>query len=143
MGRRNKADRDVLQQKLKNPIQPLYLDENGTLRFKSNAIVEYLVESGKADLNEIACMDFNEEDRQQFSQLHGYSLGGFGELSSTTDEVYYAAERMYENPELKSLQARYDVLEKQLHDIQQLMREGVAKLYGAHPDDICEKEEES
>lgn len=29
-----------------NAIQPLYTDEHGTLRFKSNAIVRYLLDNG-------------------------------------------------------------------------------------------------
>lgn len=129
-------ERKALQDNLKNPLQPLFEDESGTLRFKANGIVEYLVRTGKANLNEIACMDFTEEDRQQFSQLHGYSLGGFSDLSSTTDEVYYAAVKMHENPELSSLQARYDVLEEQLRNLKDALKGPIAELYGIHPEDL-------
>jgi len=31
--------------------------------------------------------DFSQEDREQFAQLIGYSLSGFGELSYVSDET--------------------------------------------------------
>lgn len=63
-------------------MQPLYIDENGTVRFKHNAIISYLFDSKKPlDLNEIACMPFSAQDREQLSQLLGYSVGGYADLS--------------------------------------------------------------
>lgn len=119
----SRKDRSKYKGDLKNPIQPLYQDENGTLRFKSNAIVEYLLDNGKIDLNQIAAMDFTQNDREQFSQLHGYSLGGFGELSSTSNETYYAAVKMHENPEMNELQARYDSLLEQFESLKNALQE--------------------
>lgn len=115
-------ERNKFKGDLKNPIQPLFEDENGTLRFKSNSIVEYLVREGKADLNQIAMMDFSQDDREQFSQLHGYSLSGFGGLGSTTNETYYAAVKMHENPELNELQARYDALLEQFEGLKEAIQ---------------------
>lgn len=77
--------------KLKHPVQPLGEDEAGTLRFKKNAIVAYLLDSGGTDMNKLAMMPFSKEDRQQFAQLIGYSLCGYGELPYVTDEAYKAA----------------------------------------------------
>jgi len=37
---------------------------------------------------------FPQEDREQFAQLIGYSLSGFGELDYVSDETYEVAERM-------------------------------------------------
>lgn len=82
--------------KLKHPLQPMFKDKNGTLRFKPNRIIEYLFETRKLDLNELSKMDFPDEDREQIAQLLGYSLNGFGELSYVTDDTYYAAEKIAE-----------------------------------------------
>ncbi len=41
-------------------------------------------------------MGFSDEDREQFAQLIGYSLNGFGELSYVSEETYEAAERSAE-----------------------------------------------
>jgi hypothetical protein len=72
----------------RHPIQPLVTDAHGRLRFKRNAIVDHLAE-GK--LNDLACMDFPQEDWEQLAQLIGYSLDGFGTLSYVTDETYNRA----------------------------------------------------
>ncbi|MCG3740692.1 hypothetical protein [Vibrio cincinnatiensis] len=78
----------------KHPIQPLLKDENGTIRFKSNEIVKFLFERGGFDMNDLASMDFSQEDREQFAQLIGYNLSWYGELSYVSDELYDAAEKM-------------------------------------------------
>lgn len=80
-----------------HPIQPLEIDERGTLRFKKNAIVRHLLDHGGIDMNDLAVMDFSREDREQFAQLIGYSHGGAGELSYMSDEVWHAAQEEYEN----------------------------------------------
>ena len=76
---------------MKHPIQPLDLDEHETLRFKANAIVRFLLDAGPFDMNQLAQMTFSQEDREQFAQLIGYSLSGFGELSYVSDETYERA----------------------------------------------------
>jgi hypothetical protein len=77
-----------------HPVQPLITDEHGVLRFKQNAIVRFLLDNGPYDLNTLlGQMDFNEEDWQQFAQLIGYSLSGYGDLSYVTDEAYERAEK--------------------------------------------------
>lgn len=78
-----------------HPMQPPVKDHRGTIRFKENRIVSALLDAAregrKIDLNDIACMDFPNEDRVQFAQLIGYSLGGFHELSYVPDSVALAA----------------------------------------------------
>lgn len=52
---------------MKQPIQPLALDEHGTLRFVSNILVEKLLEHGQntgLGLNELA-MEFNVPEYQE------------------------------------------------------------------------------
>lgn len=76
----------------KHPIQPLYND-NGVLRFHANKIVKFLLDAGPFDLNQLALMEFTDSDREQFAQLIGYSLSGFGELPYVSDATYKRAER--------------------------------------------------
>jgi len=73
---------------IQHPIQPLYKDKHGTIRFKKNSIVRFLLDAGPYDLNDICILEFSEEDEEQFAQLIGYSLGGFGELSYVSDETH-------------------------------------------------------
>lgn len=75
----------------KHPIQPLEKDKHGTTRFKANAIVRLLLDDGKYDMNRLAMLPFSDEDREQFAQLIGYSLSGFGDLSYVSDETYEKA----------------------------------------------------
>lgn len=68
-------------------MQPIGWAKDGVVRFKANRIIEWLFESGKLNLNEIACMDFPIEDRVQLAQLLGYSVSGFGDLSYVPKEL--------------------------------------------------------
>ena len=82
--------------KTKNhPVQPLYKDDCGTLRFKANPIVEFLLKSGKMSMNDLAIMTFTADDRTQFAQLIGYSLGGAEELSYFTSRALNKAKKRY------------------------------------------------
>ena len=72
---------------VRNPIQPLAEDEHGTMRFKPNKIVQYLLDNGTHDMNSIAIEGFSDDDREQFAQLIGYSLSGFGELNSLLNSL--------------------------------------------------------
>jgi hypothetical protein len=73
------------------PMQPLYRDKRGVVRFRANAIVVYLLDHGGIDLNELAMLDFTDSDREQFAQLIGYSLDGFSKLSYVSDQTYETA----------------------------------------------------
>jgi uncharacterized alpha/beta hydrolase family protein len=81
---------DNLKKELREraPMQPII---NG--RFKENKIVSYCLDN-KTNMNDIAMQDFTVEDRQQFAQLIGYSLGGFSTLSYVTDECYDRVESL-------------------------------------------------
>ena len=86
-------------------------------------------------MNALACLPFSDDDRMQFAQLIGYSVSGGTGLSYfddvTTDTVYtMIAEGVTEE------QARIMVLETKLKTLKELMRGGVAELYGIHPDDL-------
>lgn len=90
-----KTTRKILKQQGMHPTQPLKKDRLGTLRFKDNAIVRYLLDWATVrgmSLNELAQLPFSNEDRVQLAQLIGYSLSGFGELSYVSDAAYARAE---------------------------------------------------
>lgn len=74
-----------------HPMQGYGPDYQGTLRFNTNAIVEYLLDHGPFDMNALAAKNFSEADRCQFAQLIGYSVSGFYGLS-------YAANYPHDEP---------------------------------------------
>lgn len=126
----------------KHPIQPLAPDEHGTLRFKENKIVRHLLDWASPrgmGLNQFAMMDFSADDRQQFAQLIGYSLDGYGSLRSyVDDEAYYTAAHMADG--LDERDARIAVLEQKLAELRaarDALREPVARLLEMHPDDLA------
>lgn len=84
------------------PMQPLEIDDHGTLRFRQNEIVRKLLDHGTGTgcgLNEMALDEYSAEDRMQLAQLIGYSLSGYGELSYVTDESYDRAIAAAPNPD--------------------------------------------
>ncbi len=119
----------------KHPIQPLETDDKGVLRFKANAIVQHLLDHGGIDLNQIARLQFSREDREQFTQLIGYSFSGASDLSHMSDQTLSAARRMHEGVE-SGLAARLEVTEEMIAEVRDKLREGIAELYGIHPDDL-------
>ncbi len=124
---------------MKNPIQPLANDADGVLRFKANKIVQHLLDSHPTcGLNELARMNFSDDDRQQFAQLIGYSLSGYGSLQSyVDDEAYATAAHMAGG--LDERDARIAALEKKLNAMRSAvnaMRDPLAELLEIHPDDL-------
>jgi hypothetical protein len=119
----------------KHPIQPLVEDAQGVVRFKSNAIVRFLLDKGPFNMNDIARDEFSQEDREQFAQLIGYSHSGSGDLGYVSDEVWCAAQEMFKK-DAPELEARNAYLRARVQEAQDGMREGVAVLFGIHPDDL-------
>lgn len=70
--------------KKKHPMQQVHLDKEGVARFRANKIVRYLLDAGPFDMNQLALMSFSRRDREQFAQLIGYSVSGYGDLSYTS-----------------------------------------------------------
>ena len=121
---------------MRHPIQPLALDDRGVLRFKRNAIVEYLLDKGPFDMNHLAVQDFSNEDREQFAQLIGYSLLGFGDLNYASSETCSMAEEMSKNDYMQ-VDLQIDYLRGTIKQLQNDFREPIARLYDMHPDDLC------
>lgn len=117
------------------PMQPIYEDENGTVRFQKNSIVDYLIENGNIDLNQIATIDAPREDREQFAQLIGYSLGGYSELSYVSNESYETAVKVYKTGQ-SEFEAKCEVLSEQLAKVKNAFKSLVPDLFNIHPDDL-------
>ncbi len=85
-------------EQLKHPNQPIGFDDDGMIRFKANAIIRFLVDTSPGGLNTIAraFMHSHPEDYTQLMQLIGYSVRGFGELSSSPEEMVDAADTIAE-----------------------------------------------
>ena len=123
---------------MNNPIQPLYLTEQGSIRFKQNTIVrdllDFATEKGFG-LNEIASRGYSADDSIQFAQLIGYSLSGFGSLSYVNNETFEAAHAMYHEGKTEQ-QARIDYLDGVIADLKEKLRGPVAMLFEIHQDDL-------
>ena len=111
---------------------PIQLIKNG--RFIPNKIVEKLLETSSLDMNEIACMDFTNEDREQFAQLIGYSLNGYAELSYVSDESYETVIKMSEGK--SDLQSENEYLTETLNMVRNNIKEIAPMLFKIHPDDL-------
>lgn len=111
---------------IKQPIQPLYTDSFGRLRFHPNPIVEHLLSVAPIDLNDLARMPFEDNDREQFAQLIGYSLSGFEELWYAAPSTCQAAELMSKG--MGEQDARIAALEATLANVKASLREALAFL---------------
>lgn len=111
---------------------------NSCLRFHENAIVNHLLDYATArgcGMNELACLDFSTEDREQFAQLIGYSLSGFSELGYVREETLRTAERISETGESEGA-ARIATLESMLAEIREHLRNAACAAFQIHPDDL-------
>jgi hypothetical protein len=79
-----------------HPMQPVILDDAGVVRFKKNKIVCALLDTGKLNMNDLAVLDFPEEDRIQFAQLIGYSVSGAGDLRYMPADLIAEADKQAE-----------------------------------------------
>lgn len=108
----------------KHPMQPIVLDDSGVVRFKANQIVRWMYDQLKArgvSLNEIyltfdvdredvewdaagvtsrplprPVVGADNDDYQQLMQLIGYSVSGYGDLTTSPPEHVNAADRTAE-----------------------------------------------
>jgi hypothetical protein len=74
-------------------LQPIIM-QLGVARFKGNQIVQLLLDGGIYNMNNLALLNFSDEDREQFAQLIGYSVSGFGELSYASKQAVDAADKV-------------------------------------------------
>ncbi len=88
------------------PMQPIVHDHQGVVRFQKNLVVDRLLMEASErgfNLNHLtcACYDAPKSDWEQFAQLIGYSVSGFGDLP-------YARRRTIERADAKA-----DLLQQQ------------------------------
>ena len=74
------------------PMQPIVRDADGTLRFRENGIVTWLLHRGSVSIDEIIALPASDEEREQFFQLLGYGVSGFGDLPFVRRETVRAAD---------------------------------------------------
>ena len=117
-----------------HPIQPLIMDSEGVLRFKSNAIVRYLLDEVPFDMNKLAAQGFSVEDREQFAQLIGYSLSGFSDLSYVRDETWDTANNMKEIVDERD--ARIEALQYTIGKVREGLRIAVPAVFKGCPEDL-------
>ena len=77
--------------KREHPMQPVGFAADGVMRFKSNAIVRYLLDNAGLDLNTLVGLPFADADWDQFYQLIGYSVSGYCDLPNVGDDAKDAA----------------------------------------------------
>lgn len=111
------------------PLQPI---KDG--RFIPNRIVEKLLEVAPIDLNDIAGMDFTNEERMQLAQLIGYSVGGFTDLSYVNDETYEVVALAMTG--ISEQEARNTALRGQMEDARKGVKQAAVALFTIHPDDL-------
>ena len=77
-------------------MQPIEKAADGVVRFKANAIVRWLIDTNRTNLNEITMQGFDADDMVQFWQQLGYSVSGYGDLSFIPKDVVRRADRKAE-----------------------------------------------
>lgn len=87
--------------KPKHPMQPLITSKDGVRRFKPNALVRYLLDAGPFDMNHLALIPVDNDDRQQFAQLIGYSVDGYSDLSYADSDTIELIENSLTKGETK------------------------------------------
>ena len=111
------------------PIQPI--EDN---RFVENRIVTQLFQTSSLTFNDIAIMNFTDQERMQFAQLIGYSVSGFGTLIYVDDETYNAAVKMSEG--MSEADARIEALGEMIDEARQGVKQAAVALFNIHPDDL-------
>lgn len=70
------------------PMQPVVMDLRGTVRFKKNSIVRFLLDAGPFNMNQLANLPgVTREEFSQFAQLIGYSVDGYSDLSYSDPDM--------------------------------------------------------
>ncbi len=119
----------------KHPMQPVETDCDGIRRFKRNELVAFILANCKYDLNDLSGFPLSAEDRMQLSQLTGYSVSGFGDLSYVDGDTLAAADRMAEGA-VDERDARIAVLEEKLAAVREALKVLVPAVFTLHPDDL-------
>lgn len=116
---------------MSHPMQELYTDEHDVIRFRENKIVRWLLDNnGKIDLNTIARQNFPNEEQEQFAQLIGYSLSGFGDLSYVSDVAWSKANIMLEEDNKNQKDIEIEALKDRIQDLESIVVQVSGLTYG-------------
>ncbi len=125
---------------MNHPVQPLFKDSHGALRFRENKIVSDLLAHSTErgfGLNEIARKGYSKEDQQQLAQLIGYSLSGYSELRSYVDDAAYAvAVEKSKRTKKSDVEIERDYYRNELMALKKALQNPMARLFEIHPDDL-------
>lgn len=121
---------------MKHPMQKI-INTDGRLEFQPNKIIQWLFNTGKIDLNEVAAMGFCDYDTMQLNQLIGYSVSGYLGLSTTSKESIGIIDNMAETGESEE-QARVRYLQETMTELKKNTKELAVLLFKIHPDDLGE-----
>ena len=86
-------------------------------------------------MNELACMDFSQEDSEQFAQLIGYSVSGFSELSYVSNDTYNTVETIIQKG-VSEEAAKIQYLQETLETVRVGVRQLATEVFNIHPDDL-------
>lgn len=120
-------------------MQPIHTDERGKIAFVENKLVRHLLNFATprgCGMNELYHVECSPEDREQFAQLIGYTIEGYGELSYVRNDSYAAASQRADNPEISEDKARIAALEQTLEYVRSHLRQAAAAAFRIHPDDL-------
>lgn len=77
-----------------HPMQPIYRTPDDQPRFKMNKVVRHLLDQGPFSLTDVwqfvGALGYSDEDLEQFYQLIGYSVGGYGEMFPKSETTHKA-----------------------------------------------------
>jgi len=119
------------------PTQPVHTDEHGVIRFVKNTIVRRLLDEGGIDLNDIArWADVTNAEHQQFAQLIGYSVSGYGDLSYVDAVARVRADAAVDDFKISPLDAELEHHRRAVRQLKEGLRPIIAELYDIHPDDL-------
>lgn len=60
-----------------HPLQDIFLDTDGIVKFRENRIIASMFNSGKIDWRKIDRSEFSDEDKRQLAMLMGLSVDDF------------------------------------------------------------------
>lgn len=87
-------------------------------------------------MNALVKLSFNTEDWQQFAQLIGYSVSGYGDLSYVGSEACQIADMMASGAFVDERDTRILYLRNLVDALRMQLREPMALLFEKHPDDL-------
>lgn len=92
---------DMNEKPVRQPMQPIIVDENGVARFKKNKMVADLMDRVAPAVEnwmrkEVIDGRYTREDYTQLMQLVGYSVAGFGDLDLVDKDATARADAIVE-----------------------------------------------